>query len=244
MTAPGNHVVKTGLLLTGVVLAAIAAAPATAGAQINLEDDRYEPPRRVGSPDFFAFELRLGTYEPNLETSAFDDVFGGDTGPMVGFELDYLPLRIPYVGRLGVGFSFGWIRYDGNAVDASNNPTDENARLTLFPLSGLAVLRIDVLAREVGVPLILTGKIGADGVVWNSETGGSTDARNISWGLRWAGQVALELDFFDQRSARRLDEEWGINHTFVYFEAYGSTASTTLEVGTDFAWAAGLGLSF
>jgi len=240
MTAPVQRALLA--LAGGAAMALLGASPADA--QIDPSDDRYEPPRRVGSPDNYAVELRLGTYSPDLDTGAFNEVFSGDDGPLVGAELDILPLRIPYVGRFGLGLAFGWVRYDGDALDQAGNPTDESARLTLFPLSALAVLRVDVLNRELGVPLVFTGKIGADGVVWNSETGGRSEARNISFGLRWAGQVALVLDFFDQRAARRLDDEWGINHTFVYFEGYGSTASTTLDVGTDFAWAAGLGLSF
>ena len=54
----------------------------------------------------------------------------------------------------------------------------------------------------------------------------------------------LELDFLERRAQRKLDEEWGINHTFLYFRIFGSTAASKLPVGTKFAWAGGLGFVF
>ena len=46
----------------------------------------------------------------------------------------------------------------------------------LFPLSALAVLRVDALARLTVVPLTFAGKLGYDFVRWKSTTGKRTDA--------------------------------------------------------------------
>ena len=53
-------------------------------------------------------------------------------------------------------------------------------------------------------------------------------------------QGALELDFFDGRAARELDEGWCINHTFLFVEYFRSYAKSTLRL-YDRTWSAGLG---
>ena len=41
--------------------------------------------------------------------------------------------------------------------------------------------------------------------------------------------------------ARNLDDEWGINHSYLLFELFGSTADFG---GSSLAWTGGLGLTF
>jgi len=206
------------------------------------------------SPEHFTWELRLGTYTPNTGGSAFTQVFPGDSGPMVALELDAHIVRIPYVGILGLGVSAGWARYSGRSCTTSGGtlvcPTGsaadssgEKAKLSLFPISTMAVLRIDALARELDIPFVFTGKLGLDTLFFRSTTGSRTDGKGHSLGLRWGVQVALELDFLDMHAARALDEDWGINHSFLFFELYGSTANSTLPLG-DRTFAAGLGMTF
>ena len=219
-----------------------------AHASTVLAQDGYEGDTKqdFSSPERFAVELRAGTYQPDVGNDSFDNVFD-DSGPMLALEFDVFAFRIPYVGLIGLGTSIGWADYSDSASTSSGASTGEETSLSLIPLSGMAVLRIDVLARELGVPFLFTGKIGGDFVFWSTGTGDRDDASDVSVGLRWAAQVALELDFLDRRSARSLDEEWGINHTFVFFELYGSTAGehsdSAMPVG-DVTWAAGLGLIF
>ena len=57
-------------------------------------------------------------------------------------------------------------------------------------------------------------------------------------------QFALELDFIEPRAARRLDVEWGINHSYLFLELYGSLFGTSIPVRDTFTWSAGLGLTF
>lgn len=238
-------------LTSGSALAAPSAATAQGLAAGNWSDQTHESP---SSPEHFTWELRLGSYTPDTQSDAFSQVFHDDGGPMVALELDAHLLRIPYVGPLGLGISAGWARYRGNSCvsndagaptcpTADSTDSTESAKLVLFPISAMAVLRIDALARELSVPLIFTGKLGLDTIFFRSRTGSRTDGEGRSLGLRWAVQVALELDFLDRRAARALDEDWGINHSFVFFELYGSTASSTIPLG-DRTFAAGLGMTF
>ncbi|MBC7171171.1 MAG: hypothetical protein H5U40_02025 [Polyangiaceae bacterium] len=122
--------------------------------------------------------------------------------------------------------------------------TDEQAELRLFPLTAMASLRIDVLARQFRVPFVFTPKLGLDAIFYKSTIGTLTEAKNASLGLRWAVEIAFELDVLERRAARSLDEEWGINHTFLFFQIFGSTAQSNLPVGDSFAWTAGLGFVF
>jgi hypothetical protein len=217
----------------------------------DLEEDTFVPTREWGTWEVFA----IGPYTPSILPDADPPLeqLGGDRGPLLSTELDVYIVRIPYVGHLGVGGRIGWAKYSGpTAVVNGADPGDgdngddqvaatEQARLTLFPLSPMAVLRIDVLAREFGVPILFAAKLGLDVIPWRSTKGGATEDKGVELGMRWGAQVALELDFLEPRAARRLDDEWGINHTFIFCELFGSTADA---FGTNLAWTAGLGLVF
>ncbi len=232
-----SALIPGGLIMTG---------PTTVAAQ--------RAPRSYESPERFSWELlRIGTYRPAFDNSVdssgnnpFGLLFDGDRGPLVATELDVYIYRIPYVGPIGVGVGAGWARYKASTcTDATcSQRTNEGARFDLFPVSPLAVLRVDVLARELGIPVVFVGKIGADLVFYRYRQGATNNFEGFSAGLRWAAQLALELDFLDRGSARALDEDWGINHSFVFFELYGSSANSDLSVGDSLAWATGLGFNF
>jgi len=194
------------------------------------------------SPETWAFELRGGPYQPDAG-AAFDQFFSDDQGPLLALEIDFLFLELHDWFDVGIGYGFGWTQYVGFANDEAGNRTEEETTLTLYPMPVMAVLRVDALARKLHVPILVTGKLGADFVIWNTGTGGVSEATNMSIGLRWGVQFAFELDIFNRRAARSLDENWGINHSFIFFELFGSTASSTLDAGPKdgVAWAAGLG---
>ncbi len=231
-----------------IALTLALATPALAAAQTS---DELRAHTRRESPEHFAFELKVGTYRPDARavdgTNAWSTFFGGDRGPLLQLELDVFAWRIPYVGLIGAGVSAGWARYQrGLCADPSCAPQsrlDEKGRAKLFPVAGLAVLRVDALARELGVPLVVTGKIGLDAVFYRI-TGGSLSGSGSSLGMRWAVQLALELDFINRARARTLDDEWGINHTTLFVELFGSTADSSIDLGTGLAWTLGLGLTF
>ena len=236
------------LLALGLVLASVAGTSATAEAQYTYSySDAYDRP--ASSPEYFNFEFRVGGYTPKVGGGGFETVFGDDLGPMIGLELDFFPLRIPWVGLIGGGFRFNWAKYTApGCLDTScTPPTDPDMAVTqevkfrIFPLQALAVLRVDVLARELDVPLVFTGKIGFDTVIHSIDNGGVTESEGTSFGLHWGAQVALELDFINPRRAANLDDEWGINHSTLFFELFGSTASFG---GSSLAWTGGLGLTF
>ena len=201
-------------------------------------EEAYHEPQIVDSPMWWAAELKLGPYRP--DNNQQQRAFGNDRGWLLGLEVDLTVLRIPYVGQLQLGAGWGWAKYDGKAKLADGTSSGETTTLTIYPISALAVMRIDALARNTVIPVIFAGKIGYDFVRWVTETGKASDDDGVNMGLRWAAQVGIELDFFDQQAARRLDEEWGINHTFLMFEYFDSNTEGTGDASFSF----GLGLQF
>ncbi len=235
--------------LLAVLLAGSALLTAAPGdAQYS---DELSARNRRASSERFNFEFKVGTYRPDARSvdggNAFRQFFGNDRGPMLQLELDVWAVRIPYVGLVGAGLSWGWARYKRGLCSPTAGcdapRLTENGEAKLWPVAAMGVLRIDALARELDVPVIFTGKLGVD-VIFYDIDGGANGGNSQSIGMRWAVQIALELDFINRARARSLDEEWGINHTSIFLELFGSTADSNVDVGTSIAWAAGLSLQF
>lgn len=210
--------------------------------------DQWADRRNPTSPEHFALELpRIGLYSPDVGNPSFNDTFGTGGTIEIALELDVIVYRVPEVLWFGIGGGVGFAGFSGKAFDAAGNRVTETTSFTLVPMDLVAVLRVDVLARKLNWPFVFVGKLGADFDYWTTSTGTATDASGVSVGMRWAAQLEFELDFFDKKAARALDEAWGINHSFLFFEGYGVAASGfngSLPVGTPFAWAAGLGFVF
>ena len=225
---------------------ALMSTATTAHAQYS---DEYRT--RGESPEHADWQLHVGPYAPYVGSSAFSDIYGGDRGPMLAMEIDIHIVRIPFVGILAGGVRGGWSKYTARAcaVGADGSPdcsnrSDEREKLTLLPVTLLAALKIDVLARELEIPIVITGKLGLDVNFWRNRRGGSRQGSGTSLGMRWGIQLALELDRLEPRAARRLDEDWGINHSYLFIELYGSLFGTNIPMRDAFTWSAGLGLSF
>jgi len=210
-----------------VVLASCFASSAAARAPDTFDED-YHPPVAVDSPQWYGFELRLGPYQPGTSQS-FDRVYTDDNGLMLNVELDITVLHLPQkLGQVNVAGGFGWAKYEAKAFGEDGSTREgEKTKFVLFPLYALGVVRIDALARQTVVPLTFAGKLGYEAVRWTTETGGKNDGSGFNHGMRWGAQVAFELDFFDRGTARRLDEDWGVNHTFLLFEYYESRTKGT-----------------
>jgi len=221
-------------------LVVLGAANHVAARAPDTFEELHAKPTVIASPQWYALELKVGPYRPAGENSAFKDTFGGDRGWLFALELDFTLWHIPYLGTLNLGTGIGRAHYTAKAFNQAGGRAGEKTSFNLIPMSALGVLRIDTLARHLGVPLTFAGKIGYDLVRWKAETGGKTDESGLNRGLRWGGQVAFELDFFEQDAARTLDEEYGVNHTFLLFEYFESKTKGTGDRSFSF----GLGAEF
>jgi hypothetical protein len=216
-------------------------APAYAGAQpVSVSD------KPGWSPEGYLLSFGVGAYRPDPGSDFFQRTYPGDNGPLLLGEFDLFLYRIPFVGPIGIGIAGGWAAYSGTACFNETGPcmpSSDSAKLTLFPLNALAALRVDALARETPVPLVFTGKVGFN-TVFFKESKGSGGGRGRSHGFGWAAQIALELNFINPRRANALDEDWGINSSFFFFEIAGSDANNGAPLGDPFYFTAGVGLTF
>jgi hypothetical protein len=203
------------------------------------------PPRYV-SPERFVLELRVGPYQPDMNGNpAFNTFFSGDSGPLLGAELDVIAWRFPDIAYLAVGGRIGTLSYSGKTLTEANVTIGEETSLSILPLDLLAVVRFDALARRLSIPFILTGKLGYEWAHWSTGTEGADDEHSgWSVGVVWGAQLALDLDALDRGAARNLDEEWGINHAFFFAELFKFTPSDgSFPIG-DSTWTLGLGFVF
>lgn len=227
-------------LLACAVVGAMMAFTEPAAAQID--DDADASPRSFESAEHFGLEFRIGPYSPDMGgNDAFDTFFDDDIGPMLAIEFDVIAWRLPKVLSIAGGGIIGRAGYDGTTLSATGVETSEETTFEIIPLDLLLVLRIDALSRQLSVPLNFAGKIGYQWAHWDTNSGGHDDASGWSRGLVWAAQFALDLDTLEPRQARMLDEEYGINHSFLFFELFGfEPSASSLEIG-GLQWTAGLG---
>ena len=180
-------------------------------------------------------EARFGAYNPRVDSSVpngtpYADTFGSKTRFMFGLEGDWQVVRFPHFGTLGPGLGWGYTRASGYARLTSNldERTDETTSLTIMPIYLVAVLRVDVLAREIGIPLVPYAKLGMGTALWWSADGGKTayadgvKGTGISYGPQYALGGMFLLDVLDRQTARDADVSLGINNSYVFGEWYGS----------------------
>lgn len=197
------------------------------------------------SPERFVLEIRGGPYKPDMGGNpAFDTYFSSDHGPMLAVELDMIAWRLPDILYIAGGGRIGTTSFTGKTLSEANEQTAQETSLSLLPLDLLAVVRVDALSRLLSIPLIVTGKIGYEWSHWSTSTEGADDHDGWSVGLVYGAQLALELDILDRSAARNLDEEWGINHSFLFAELFKfSPSDASLPIG-DSSWTIGLGFVF
>ncbi len=197
------------------------------------------------TPEGYLLSFGVGAYRPNPGPD-FDVRYPDDNGPILLVEFDFYLYRIPFVGPIGLGIAGGWSGYKGAGCEEGSSPcvpSTQSAKFNLFPLNVMAVLRIDALARETPVPFVFTGKVGFNSVFFNEDVGsGKSSGRTHGFG--WAAQLAIELNFVNRRRANALDEDWGINSSFFFFELAGSDANSRAPFGDNLYFTGGLGLTF
>jgi hypothetical protein len=211
---------------------------------ITETDARLIPAgRKTESVERFIIEFRGGPASPEVTRDAtYGTFFENDVGPNLGVQLDGVVWREHNWFYLTAGGSIGTLNFSGHAVSAEDGTSvSEKTTLNILPLTGVAGFRFDGLARRLHVPLIFTGRAGWEWAHWSTSTGARKDATGWSLGPVFSVQVAFDLDAFEPNGARNLDEEWGINHTYVFAELYHfEPVGKSLQLG-DTSWLIGLG---
>lgn len=227
-------------------------------------EDAVARHRKYESPQHFAVEVRFAPYWPNIDSEPalggkrpYHDTFGDHPWArlLAAVEFDWQALRIPHIGTIGPGLSVGYTSMSAAALKIDGTCcSPANTNLEIFPFYGVAVLRVDALMRDLRIPLVPYAKAGVGVGIWRTwDDGGGTSTvsgvtgNGLSIGPHLAGGIALQLDVFDPRAARMLDEATGINHTYFYAEGLwsglGELGGNQLRVGTT-TWVLGLALEF
>ncbi len=284
--------------------AALAAALTLGAAAARAEDLALDPlPEDYRSPQHFAFELKFGTYSPNIDATGgltgkpFSDEFVAQDSANAGKRPDGKLLTSMEFdwqfwhgfGSLGVGVSAGLMRVsthsfvygtatDGSLVSCPVVPGQLNCQrsgdtntLSVIPLTLELVYRFDVLSKRWNIPVVPYLKGGIGYYLWWVADGSGNLAHNVdktsqqivntgtcgfggdcalggTFGLVAHPGIALMLDFLDPGSARTMDNELGINHTYLFCElnyawinGFGSATKLNLS---DTGWNAGLAFEF
>lgn len=214
-------------------------------------------PAEFRSDQNFALEFRFGPYRPNV-----DDEFGGGGGPFLdtfgagesvsfGIEFDWQALRIPHFGTIGPAVSWGMVSYQGFARFVSDNSVSaQSTGLWIMPMYAVGVLRIDVLARELSIPLVPYGKLGGHFGLWEASDAGSVstaeglNGRGLSTGFQHHLGLMLHLNAVAPQAALDMDNTTGINHAYLYGEWMNVVAlGSGLNTGTS-TWNVGLAFEF
>jgi len=217
------------------------------------------------SPQNFAFEVRVGPYHPRVDTASdtqgkdpYLKEFGGSMRWEVAVEFDWQIYRIPHLGTIGIGASVGYTTSSALAPLVTevmgSTISGESTNLTIYPTYAVAVLRADVLSRELHVPFVPYAKAGFGLAFWRASNSGGTSAvkgvvgEGNSFGEQLAVGLALDLNFLDRRTSQGFDNATGVNHTFIFGELQDanltfSTNPHALYVGNE-NWLLGLGFEF
>ena len=113
----------------------------------------------------FALEVRVAPYRPQVDDgrpargTPFKDNFGDNARVYIGFEFDWQMWRIPGIGTLGPAYSLGRVSMSRDSRTITGRPGD-NYTLLIYPMYLAAVLRVDTLWRNFGIPLMPYGKAG------------------------------------------------------------------------------------
>jgi hypothetical protein len=128
-------------------------------------------------------------------------------------------------------------------------PSAEETNLAVMPMYGVAVLRVDEFVRNMGIPLVAYGKAGIGYGLWWTGNDLDTVRRGHTWGTQFALGGMFLLDVLDTRAAFEIDNEWGVNNTYVFFEYMmsnlndfkSSSDTSVMRIGSN-TWMAGLAL--
>ncbi len=214
---------------------------------------------KLFDPTHFLFEARFGAYAPRV-----DEEFGSGLTPYAAFfgtspkfyfgvELDWLPLRIPYVGSVGIAFGWGRVKSTAKAKTSTGDAGSDTS-LLINPMYADAVVRFDGLLRRAGVPFVPYVKGGLGIGMWQATGPSGTSAvgtvtgEGTTLGLHLGIGGALALNSFDRRTAMAMRHESGIDHAYLWGEWMladldGFGAKDAMHVGAS-AGVAGLAIEY
>jgi hypothetical protein len=220
-------------------------------------------PALAESPRSGSFELRLGTYRPDIDSefggaaTPYGNAFGTSRGLMIQVVFSR-SLYLSDLVTVDLGFGAGyWEKYGVGICsppDCATVQTGDSTSLLVIPLTLAATARLDWLIYKAGTPLAPYLRLSLHDYLW--WTYGGSGGVSVVGGQRGAGQtmgwsltggLGLVLDFLDEQLAREMDFDTGINHTILYVDVtkawvddFGSKSSWNLSPDASLWWGVGL----
>lgn len=202
---------------------------------------------QVRSGRWGSFEIGAGKYEPDVDAEfatrpgPYEQILGG-SGWMfrVGASKAILANDL---GVIEVGFRTGYFRKNGNGLIQQTNPdgstslvpSGDKTALSIVPTSATVTLRFDWLAERYRfVPLSFYGRAALERYNWWVTDGqGDWSEKGGTNGWSVTGGAALLLDAIDPGRARELDNDTGVNHTYLFFDV---THAQVDDFGSSKSW--------
>ena len=200
---------------------------------------------RAESPRWGSFDLSVGNYKPDIDAEfagtmagPFEQAFGTGRGWM--FRVGAAKALFTNAGSLEVGFQTGYHKRTGKALAVDPitqtvvGPSGDETTLHIIPTTLTLTYRFDFLADRYRIPLAPYGRAALERYNWWVTDGkGSTSRAGATNGWSVTGGLALLLDVFDPDLAREMDNDSGVNHTYLFFEARKSTID---DFGSSKSW--------
>jgi hypothetical protein len=228
MSALGFQSLARGLALAAALVATPALADHTAR-----------------SPESSSFELRLSGYHPSIDaefkpnTGPYQQTFGSDRGWMARLNMGRTLWR--GIGTLEFHLGTGYFeKYGKGTIAGSTLKSNDNTGFKVVPLSVGLTYRFDWAAEELNIPLAPYVRVSLERYNWWI-TNGSSDIPDINNrqgygatnGFSGTLGLALLLDFLDPDLAREMDQDTGINHTYLFMDI---TRSQVNNFGSGKSW--------
>jgi hypothetical protein len=223
------------------LLAAVLAAALATAARAETESERS------ASVDFMA-----GQYLPNVDSefkngnTPWADSFG--TGRSWMFRGGWSYALYHGWGTFEVGGQLGYYSRSGFGHTVAGEVSGDKTVFRMIPTSATFTYRFDTLGNGYALPLAPYARLALERYNWWVTDGaGKTTRYGATNGWSAAGGLCLLLDFFDPDMRRELDNETGINHSYVFAEArktyvddFGSSSSWILSDKGSVGWSFGL----
>jgi hypothetical protein len=195
--------------------------------------------RGAESPRWGSFELGAGTYLPDI-----DSEFPPSSGPYAAtlggrgwmFRIGAAKAIFSHmpVGSLEVGLQSGYFQKKGEGLNPDGSRSGDETALKMIPVSAVLTYRFDWLADRYRIPFAPYGRVGLERFHWwvtDGDGGRAESGATNGWSM--TGGLAFLLDVVDSQLARELDNDTGVNHTYLFFEV---TKRTVDDFGSSKSW--------
>jgi hypothetical protein len=191
--------------------------------------------------------------DSQVDGSPFKNTFGDSNRYAFGAEVDWQVLRIPHFGTVAPGLGWSYTKFTAKARYADGSGTSSSdTRLNIMPMYLVGVARVDMLSRDLKIPLVPYAKLGVGYAMWWSSDGQrsaqyqGTKGRGSSYGLTYALGAMFLLDVLDEDDAITADGTIGINNSYFFAEWFrpqldGFGSNKVLDLSSS-SWVLGIAL--